>query len=260
MTAILRVESRRRLRGALILTGAFVLISVFYFSLFPGFAEDAEEIADAFPEFMFDFFGIDALHTIEGFIAAEVYSFFWVLLVGVYFAYVGAGLIAADIRNRKMDLTLSNPVPRESVILQKISALWVPLVLLNGAVPVIVYVGSVVIDETMNPVAVAMVHLLSIPYLLVCAGIGLVFSVFFHRVRTARASAFGIVVLLWLVDGFAEMDPDLEWVGAFTPSRYYDPTAILVYEEYALLDAGILSFAFVTLVIVAILAFVRRDI
>lgn len=260
MMAILRIESRKRLRGAVIITAVFGLLSAFYFSMFPGMAEEAEQIAEGFPDFMFDFFGIEAIHTIEGFIAAEIYSFFWIVFVGIYFAYVAAGMIAADVRSRRIDLTLSNPVSRESVLLQKAAALWVPIVVLNGGVAVIVYIGSVAIDEAMNPVAVAMLHLLSIPYLLVCAGIGLLLSVVLDRERTARSAALGIVLLLWLVDGISRLDADFEWIGAATPSRYYDVTDILVHEEYAYGDALVLLVAFVVLVGVSAAIFVRRDI
>ncbi len=260
MTAILRIESRKRLRGAVIITAVFALLSAFYFSMFPGMAEEAEAIAEGFPDFMFDFFGIEAIHTIEGFIAAEIYSFFWIVFVGIYFAYVSAGLIAADVRSRRIDLSLSNPISRESVLLQKVAALWVPIVVLNVGVPVIVYLGSVAIDETMNPVAIAMLHLLSIPYLLVCAGIGLVLSVSLTHERTARATALGAVLLLWLVDGISRLDADYEWIGMGTPSRYYEVSDILVHEEYAILDAAILIVAFLGLVGLALVIFIRRDI
>ncbi len=260
MTAILRLESRKRIRGPAVLVGVFALLSAMYFSIFPEFAEDADEVLEAFPEWMMEFFGIDALHTIEGFIAAEVYSFFWIVLVGIYFAWVGGGMVAKDVRTRRMDLTLSNPVSRESVLLQKVASLWVPLVILNVAVPAIVYVGSDLIDETMNPVALAMAHLLSIPYLLACAGIGIVLSVVVRRARRAQAGAFGLVVFLWLVDGASRLDPDYEWVGDFTPSRYYDETEILVHEQYAFADAGVLLVAFLVLLGVAVVIFTRRDI
>ncbi|MFP8951609.1 ABC transporter permease [Natrialbaceae archaeon A-arb3/5] len=259
-TAILRVESGKRVRGSIVLVVVFALLSALYFAMFPGLSEEMEALEEAFPAFFFDLFGIEALHTIEGFIAAEIYSFFWVILVGIYFAYIGAGLIATDIHDRKMDLTLSSPVSRESVVLQKIAALWVPLVVLNVAVPAIVYVGALVIGESFNPVALAMVHLLSIPYLLVCAGIGLVLSVALGRPRTARATAITLVFVLWLVDAVSGLDADLEWVGTATPSRYYDETAILVREEYAFVDAGVLLAAFLVLLAVAIAIFVRRDI
>ncbi|ADD04825.1 uncharacterized protein Nmag_1243 [Natrialba magadii ATCC 43099] len=259
-TAILRVESGKRVRASVVLVVVFGLLSALYFSMFPSLSEEMEALEQAFPAFFFDLFGIEALHTIEGFIAAEIYSFFWVILVGIYFAYVGAGLIAADIDDRKMDLTLSNPVSRESVVLQKIAALWVPLVVLNVGVATIVYVGALIIGESFNPVALTMVHLLSIPYLLVCAGIGFVLSTVVDRPRTARAAALTLVFVLWLVDAVSGLDPDFEWIGAVTPSRYYDETAILVREEYAFGDAAVLLVGFLVLVGLSLLLFTRRDI
>ncbi|MDJ1434596.1 ABC transporter permease subunit [Halostagnicola sp. A-GB9-2] len=260
MTAILRLESRKRIRSSVVLVVVFALLSALYFSMFPSIEEDIEALMEGFPDFFFDLFGIEALHTIEGFIAAEIYSFFWVVLVGIYFSYVGAGLIAGDIRGRKMDLTLSNPVSRESVVLQKVAGLWVPLVVLNVGVAVIVYVGALVIGEHINPVAITMVHLLSVPYLLVCATIGLVASVVLDRARSARATALSLVFVLWLLDGVSQLDPEFEWAGVLSPSRYYDETAILVREEYAYFDAVILVGAFLVLLGVATVVFTRRDI
>ncbi|SDQ50060.1 ABC transporter permease [Natronobacterium texcoconense] len=260
MTAILRLESRKRVRGSVLLVVVFGVLSALYFSMFPGIQEEMDVFEEAFPDYMFDIFGIEELHTIEGFIAAEIHSFFWSLLLAIYFAYVGAGLIASDVQDRTMDLTLSNPVSRESVVLQKVAALWVPLVALNVGVPIIVYVGALGIGESFDPIALAMVHLLSIPYLLVCAGIGLVLSVVVDHVRRARATALTLVFVLWLVDGVSRVDPDYEWIGAFTPSRYYEETDILVHQEYAFADAALLLVVFLLLFAVAVVVFVRRDI
>ncbi|RZN63379.1 MAG: ABC transporter permease, partial [Methanonatronarchaeia archaeon] len=222
MTSILRNESRKLVRSSVILTGVFVLLSVMYLSIFPEFKEEAEELLDAFPEFIFDMFGLAELHTIEGFIAAEVYSFFWAILVGIYFAYVGAGFISKDIKNRKMDLTLSNPVSRESVVLQKFGALWVPLLILNASVVIILYVGTSLIGEPIELISLVMVHLLSTPYLLVCAGIGLLLSIVLKRVKPAQVGAIGIVFVLWLIDSVSRVVPDYDWVGYISPSHYFD--------------------------------------
>ena len=260
MTAVFRLESGKLVRGSLLLTGLLVMLSAMFLVVFPSIQEEAALFEQVYPEYLLVMLGIEELHTIEGFVGGYVFPFIWILLGGIYFAYVSAGMIVRDVRTRRMDLTLSNPVSRESVVLQKVAALWVPLVVLNVAVPVIVYVGALVIGESFNPVALALAHLLSIPYLLVCAGIGLVASVLVDRVRTARATALTLVFVLWLVEGVSSVDPDYEWIGAFTPSRYYDATAILVHEEYAFLDAGVLTVVFVVLVGVAVLIFTRRDI
>lgn len=259
-TAILRIESTRRVRSSIALLVVLSIFSILYLSIFPNFKEDAEDLADAFPGFFFDMFDIEALHTIEGFIAAEMYSFFWTTIVGVYFAYIGATMISVDIHERRMDLTLSNPLSRESVVIQKLLSLWAPLAILNVGVFVIILVGSNLIDEAIDPVALTMVHLLSIPYLLVCVGFGLLLSVALEHPRSSKAAAVALVLVLWLIDAVSRMSPDYRWIGDVTPSRYYEHTAILVREEYSLLDAGILLAVFVGLVVLSVVLFVRRDI
>ncbi|MEY7848683.1 ABC transporter permease subunit [Natrarchaeobius sp. A-rgal3] len=260
MTAILRTESRKLVRSSLVLTGLLVLLVAFVLAVFPGFAEEAELIEEAFPPVLLGLLGIEEIHTIEGFVGGYVFSLVWLLFAGIYFAYVSAGMIVEDVRTRRMDLLLSNPVSRESVVLQKVAALWVPLVALNVGLFVVLFVGIRAIGETIDPVTLVIAHLFVVPYLLVCAGIGIVLSVVLGRVESAQATALGLVFVCWLVDGLSHMDPDFEWVGAITPSRYVDPGAVLVHEEYAFSDAGILLIAFLVLLGVAIGLFVRRDI
>ena len=259
MTAILRAESRALSRGTLVLAGAFALLAVFLISVFPAMAAEAEAIETAFPEYIGGLFGLEALDTMEGFIGSYAFPFIWVVFVGVYFGYLGGGMIAGDVRDRRMDLLLAGPVSRESVILQKIGALWVPVVGLHVAVFVVLVAGAAVIDESLDHGLLIAAHLFSIPYLLVCAGIGLLLSVVLNRQEHAQAGALGIVFLLWLLDGLSAYNPDLEWVSELTPSHYYDPVAILVHEEIPFTEAGILLAAFVVLVLIATALFVRED-
>lgn len=259
MTTVLRFESRKRLRGALWLTLGVGAISLVYIAMFPSLQEDIEAFEGSFPELFNQLFGIDDLSVIEGFVAAEVYHLFWMVLVGIYFAYVAAGSVAGEIQDGRMDLLLSYPVARESVLVQKLASLWVPLVFANVGLITVVGVGAVVIGEPIDPVALTMTHLLSVPYLLVCAGIGLVCSVTIDRPSRAQIVAIALVFISWLLEGVTTLSSGTEWIGNFMPARYYDPTAILVHQEYALLDAGLLLVGFVMLVLVSVCLFVRRD-
>lgn len=260
MTAIFFNESRRLQRSSVILTGVFAMLVAVYLAVFPSMKEEAEAIEAAYPDYLLEVMGLEELSTIEGFSGGYVYPFIWILFGGMFFAYVGAGLVSDDVRTRKMDLILSNPVSRESVIVQKVAALWVPMAVLNVGMLLVMSGGARLIGESFDPVPLVMVHLLSVPYLLVCAGIGLVLSVVTDRTGRAQATALAMVFLLWLLDGIADLDPDYEWVGDLTPSRYYEPTDILLHEEYAFLDATILLVAFLAVFGVATALFVRRDI
>ncbi|WP_201721256.1 ABC transporter permease subunit [Methanonatronarchaeum thermophilum] len=260
LVSIFLNESKKLVRGPIVLTGVFAFLSFYLFVVFPSIKEEAEALEGAMPEAMITLFGIEALHTIEGFLASYTYEFFWVVFIGIYFAYLGGGLIASEIEDRKMDLTLSNPVSRESVILQKVGALWAPLLILNLGFLAIVFIGTFLIGESIEIIPVLMVHLLSIPYLLACAGIGLVFSVFMRDVSSAQAGAVGVVFILWLIEGIVQMDPDFEWMAYLSPVHYYDVADILIRGEYAFVGAGILTFLFIALLAVSIVWFIKRDI
>ncbi|RQH03182.1 ABC transporter permease [Natrarchaeobius oligotrophus] len=260
MTAVLRNESERLVRGSVVLTGVLVVLVAFLFVVFPSIQREAELFEEVYPTFVLDLLGIVELHTIEGFVGGYIFAFVWVLIAGIYFAYVSGGMVSRDVRTRRLDLTLASPVSRESVVFQKVAALWVPLVALNAGLLATVLVGVTLLGESIDPVSLAMVHLLGVPYLLVCAGIGIVLSVRIDRDETAQAAALVVTFVLWLVDGLSQMSPDFEWMGGFTPSRYYDPSAILVHREYALFDATILLAAFLALLGIAVVVFVRRDI
>ena len=260
MTAIVRTESRRILRSTLLLGGLLLVITIFILSVYPGVREEAETLEEALPAYMVGLLGVEELTTIEGFTAGWVFPMIWVLLIGLFFAYSTASMISADISTRRMDLTLSNPVSRESVVIQKFAALWVPLLVLNGLLFAMLIGGSAVIGEQMDLAALAMAQLLSIPYLLVCGSIGLLVSVLTDRVNIAQAGAIGIVFVLYLLEGVADLEPDYEPLGWIAPSWYYDPSAIMVREEYAYGDAAILLVFAAMLVAVSVVIFTRRDI
>ena len=260
MTAIIRNESRRLVRGSLVLGGAYAVLMLFILSVFPSMADEAELIEEAFPDAMHGLFGFEEMHTLEGFIGSYVFSLMWVVFIGLYVAYVAGGMVAGDIRERRMDLILANPVSRESVVLQKFASLWVPLTVLIVVQVVMLYGGSIVLDETLDPVVIILLHVLSVPYLLVCGAIGMILSVILSRVETAQAGALAIVFLLWLLEGLSEFDPDYKWIGEIAPSRHFDSAAILIHEDYAWIDAGVLLVAAIVLIGIAIFLFVRRDI
>lgn len=258
-----RYEVSRRLRGTAIITAGISALVVFMVAIFPSMEAadvDIDEMIDAYPPAMRDAFGIETLASIEGFLAVEIYNFVWVLVLGLYFAYTAAGLIAADIERDRMDLLLSFPVTRSRLLVEKFSSLLVPILAFNVVGAIVVYAGVLAIGESIDPLSVGMVHLLSIPYLLVCGALGLVLSVLVDRADVAKRVSIALVFVLYLIESIAASAEGVEWLQYVSPTNYYDPTPILVHETYDLLDAGILLVIFLGLLIVSQLLFQRRDI
>lgn len=256
-----RYSARHRIRGAVALTAGLALLTGLYVYMFPSVSSqiDLDEYAQSVPPALVEAFGIEALGTIEGFLATELYAFGFVILLGLYFAYSAASLIAADVEGGRMDMLLSLPVTRSKLLLEKYVSLLVPVVLINLAMPVVVYAGVLAIGESISVADLAMVHLLSIPYLLTTAAIGLLASVVFDRAGIAQRVAMGTVFGLFLVESVVG-GTDFSWVGGISPTRYYDPTSVLVFSEWDLAGAGILLAATVGLVLVSNEYFRRTDI
>ncbi|MFW6448798.1 MAG: ABC transporter permease subunit [Halobacteriota archaeon] len=259
MTAIVRNESRGLMRGSVLMAGLLAVTVAFLLLVFPSIKAEAETVIDAYPAFMLNLLGIEELHTIEGFAAGYVIPFGLTLLGGVYLAYVASSMVVDDVRTRRMDLLLANPVSRESVVLQKFGALWVPTAALVGVVLVVVSVGAAAVGEPIDVGRLVLALAWAVPYLLVCGSLGLLLSVILDRVNAAQAGAIGVVFVLYLLEGLSGMDPAYDVLGWIAPSRYYDPNAALLRGEVAVADVAILVAAGVGLVGVAVVVFARKD-
>jgi ABC-2 type transport system permease protein len=263
MLEIARFEGRHRVRGTAVVTVALGGFALLYVVLYPTFAEslgaDIDELLAAYPEALQKAFGIQTLTSMEGFLASELYTFFWMLILGLYFAYSAAALVAADVERQRMDMLLSLPVSRARVVTEKFASLFVPLVALNVVVPVVVYAGTVAVDYPVDPAALFVLHALSIPYLLVFAGVGLVASVVFDRASIAQRASLGLLTGLFFAESLLT-DTDYELAGVVSPSRYLDPNAVLIDGEYAVGDAAVLAVAAGALVGLAVVLFRRKDI
>ncbi|MFC7057177.1 ABC transporter permease subunit [Halovenus salina] len=256
-----RHEGRRRLKGTAVLTVAIALYSgfiVWYFSALEGV--EYEELFQEAPAAIRNAFGIEALSTVEGFLSAQIFNFVWLLGLGLYFAYTAGGLIAGDIENERMDLLLSFPISRSRLLLELFTSLLVPIAVVNAVTAGVLYGLVAAIGESIDPVALAVVHLLSVPYLLVCAGIGLVFSVSVDRAAIAERAGVGLVFTLFLVESVVGGSTDFEVLRYLSPTNYYQPTEILVTNSYSVTDTAVLLVAFLVLLAVSQALFRRRDI
>jgi len=258
---VARYAARRRLRGAAAVAGGLSLLTTLMVSLYPDVAAnvDLDAYGESLPPAFRAAFGVEALGTLEGFLAAELYAFGWVLLLGVYFAYAGAGVVAPDVETGRMDVLLSLPLRRRRLLAESTLPLFVPLVAVNVVVPVVVWAAVGWIGESIAVADLAVVHLASVPYLLVTAAVGVAASVVADRAGVAQRAAAGLVFGLYLVESVVA-DTKLAIVGALSPTRYYDPTAILVNGEYDPVGAVVLLATATVVWTASSVYFTRRDV
>lgn len=254
-------EGRNRLRVTVVIAILVAVYAALFLWLGPAFiAEDEiQDLLDAFPPVMTELFGFQSLTSLEGLFASEFYTFCWIVGLGGYVAYSTAGSVAGDIEADRIDQLLAGPVARHHVVLGKYLAILVPIVVLNVITPVVLYGGSILIDDPMPVSDLVALHALSIPYLLTWAAIGLFLGVTVRRGRTAGRIAIGLVFFAWIYESVI-VTTDVEWLALIAPPHYFDPPNILIQGAYDVLGAGILSGVTVTLVVGSILWFRRVDV
>jgi ABC-2 type transport system permease protein len=262
MTDVLKYEARKRLVGTLALgsgIGAFALLIVFIFPSIQVAGDSIEAYVEALPDAIREGFGIQSISTIEGFLATEIYQFVWVLMLGLYIAYLAGGIVASDVESRRIDLVLATPVSRKRVLVEKFGSVLVPIVVLNLIVPLFVYAGTLAIAEPLAVADLVALHVLSVPYLLVTAAIGLALSVLVGRADVAQRGSLAVIFVLFVVDSVTG-GSDVEWLGAVSPTNYFSPSEILVEGTHDIAGAAILLLAAFALLVVCGEWFERMDV
>ncbi len=262
MFEITRYDLERRVTGTAVLSGLLAVLALFTVAFYPSVEASAGELEayiENLPPAFRTMFGVESFATVEGFVATEFYQFGWVILLGMYFAYRAGGLVAGEVEDGRIDMLLSLPITRRRVVLERYVALVPTMVVVNVVAFLVVLAGVTAIGESVAFRDFVAVHALSIPYFLACAGIGLVLSVLTFDEDRAKRGSLGLVFGLFLVDSLSATT-DYDWIGAVSPTRFYDPTEILVMNDYCPVGATALLVGAAAVVFLAVELFRRSDI
>jgi ABC-2 type transport system permease protein len=257
---VARFEGEQRIRITGILAVVFSLFAALFLWVAPDIVAAGvyEDLFDSMPPALTALFGFESLGSLEGFVAGEYYTLVVVVGLGGYLAYSAAGSVAGDLESERMDTVLAAPVSRTSVLLGTYLSLLVPIVVLNVVVPLVLYVGSVLVDDPISLADLIALHVLAIPYLLCWGAFGLFAGVVVRRGRLAGRVVIAVVLGTWLVESVV-VETDYEWLGGLAPMRYFEPSAVLVDGSYDVAGAALLLAVAAVLVGASLLAFQRRD-
>ncbi|HEX6262094.1 MAG TPA: ABC transporter permease subunit [Actinomycetota bacterium] len=193
-----------------------------------------------------------------GYLNSELFSFMLPLIVLVFSVGMGAGVVAGEEREGRLELMVASPVTRRRIVLQKLAAILVGMIglgiVLWATLAVGVEIWDIPVDHANLVAACAMAVFL-----------GWVFGALALAVGAAtgrRGMAIGIPaavgVATYLVNGLAPLSDALEFWRPLSPFYYYAADQP-IRSGIDLGDAGILLALSVILGIAAVLAFDRRD-
>ncbi len=244
----------------LILTLLFMGMAAMYSGMYPAFKD---MIADLGPEMMeqFSFLpGAEDMASYIGFLNLELYQMFWLLILGILIGFISASLISKEVEAKTIDLLMANPISRKQIVIEKYLGLIPTILVVNFATMIVVYGTALVIDEEINFGYHFMTHVVSIPYFLAVASIGLLISVIIDEKMKASIIMIAIIVGMFVFRSISLMVPDYEAIGSISLTYYFNPYDILKSGTVDAVGVVVLIVVILECLLVSVFIFERRDI
>jgi len=162
----------------------------------------------------------------EGFISIEVYSW-WILLVGVYLAYLSVKSVTTDFEKDRLDILLSSSVSRKGYLLEKFSALSLFVLIMHVIVGLMIMLSVYSVGESPD-IAYLIAMLIAVPMFMVIIAVSMFFAVLFKKSRTAVGVSFGVILVQFGLFATGHLVESLEPVHPFTISNYWDYNSVLL--------------------------------
>jgi ABC-2 type transport system permease protein len=258
VTHVLRLQFR-----SIVIWGvALGLLSALTVVSFPPFSEGNQlnEMLQNYPPEMRELFGIKEgtdLFTIEGFLASQLFSFLVPLALAFFPILASAAAIAGAEERGTIDVLLSNPVPRWQLVVGSLVATAVSLLGIVAILGLFTWVPALLLDVdlSLRKTAEAMLNLW--PLCLFFGGLAMLCSAVFHRRALAIAIPGAVLVGMYFLNALGNLVEEIEDLQPLSVFYHYG-SAIEEGIDWA--NFGGVTLATLLLVLLAVLAFARRDI
>ncbi len=261
---IYRHEFRTRMKSVLIWSLAVAAMVIFFFSLFPVFADQAElmnQMLAKFPPEMRAAFGMDNmdLATVLGF-----YSFIFLfvqLCLAIQAGNYGFGLVSIEESELTADFLLSKPVGRGQVLTSKLLAAITSLAITDLVVWVSSFLAIVFFREgrEFDLPTLLLVFSSLVIFQLFFLSVGLVISLLVKRVRSVTPYSLGLGFGTYVLSAFSGVFGEVT-LELITPFKHLDAAFIVKHGAFdtplVLLNVSITLIS----VLVSYWLYLRRDI
>jgi beta-exotoxin I transport system permease protein len=250
-------DSRRSLIGWTI---GVVFVGCGYAAFWPTFDDpEIAKLLDSYPSALLEAMNYTNLSTPEGYLGATVYGLVDAVLLAVFGISAGARLIASDEESGTLDLTLSYPVSRPSLALQRFAALATAV----AAIVTVFWIAMLALSGPVDFASIGAANLAAMHLHLAA------FAVFFGSISFAVGAATGrrawalgvaavVAVVAYAASGILPQVEGLEWTRDWSAFTWLNGSSPLANGVDVTHLAIMLSLSAV-LVLGGTLAFRRRD-
>ena len=240
-----------------------LLVVAMYVALWPSIRRQPsmQDFLDQMPEALRNLFAMSGadMSTPVGYIQIELLSFMGPLLVLLYAVAAGSSAVAGEEDRGTLDLLLATPTPRTRIVVEKAMAMAVGTVGLCALLGVALVAEGALVDLALpvGHVAAAMLHLALLG--LVFGALALAVGAGTGRLALSRAVPVLLAVVGYVVNGLGGLVDWLRPLQNLSPFYQYaahDPLR----QGISWVSVGVAVATVVVLVVVAAVAFDRRDV
>ena len=220
-------EFRIRLRSVLIWSLSIAALVIFFFSIFPAFADQAatlNQLLAKFPPALLEAFGMTRIDmsSVMGF-----YAFVFVfiqLCLAIQAGNFGFGLVSVEEAELTADFLLTKPVSRVRVLTNKLLAALSALLLTDVVVWIASFVAILIFhgSREYDTSTLILLMLSIILFQLFFLAVGLVISLLVKRIRSVTPWSMGLGFGTYILAAFTGVFKDVK-LEYLTPFKHLDP-------------------------------------
>ena len=213
--------------------------------------EEFQDLAESYPDALKAMMGgpdaFDAFTTPAGFLDTYLYSMILpFILVGLAVA-IGAALLGGDEEDGKLELLLSYPVTRSSVVMQKQSAMDIAVLGVGVLVVVLIWVMGSLVGLPVGIGALLAATLGTVLFALLHGQLAMLAGAVTGRRGIALGIGWGVALGGYLLNVLSGIDDSLGWLRWLSPLHYATADTPLTngvpVEYLVLLGALLVTFA-----------------
>lgn len=203
---------------------------------------------------------ISQFFTIEGFISLELYSLWWIIIVGGFAISLALGIIAKDTNEGTMELLLSYPLKRETVVITRLLASTIILAFLAFFTVFTTYLLSIFYDIPLSFTGLTIVGLFGWLFFEVILLFTLFLTMILKEGSGATLISFTFFLSSHILNALSSLNETIEKLSFLSIFKYYNPTQYLVDKKIDLTHLTMFLILIVALLILSVLIYRKRDI
>ncbi len=255
---------RDRRVSMLMMSSSLILYAFMIMAIYPVIAKNPaiEQMVKQYPKAIISLMaGSGSVNFLspEGYLATELLSLWWPIIVGAYAMTLATAIVAKEISDGTMDVLLSQPVERWRLVSSRLLADITLIAVLDAVTMIGIWVFAKAYDVELSTTGIFATGVLGLCLFILIECFGLFFGMIMDRGK-ALITSITVFIGSHLLNGFSDLNETIgkfRWLSFF---KYYKPAAALATGDIPWKDLAVLLGLAALFAIAAFVIFRRKDI